>query len=183
MVQDFDPIEEVRKHPGVAAGVVFVLAGIGLATLLMSQRTGPRRYEVFRERLGERLDPRGWVDASSLKGRFSDLAHSLRASVSEGVDGLGSRASSLGELAQERVNRFSDEARGLGRHLKRKGGKDSQRQFRRYKKQARRYAEDAGDFARDHAREGGTILAVAVLAAALGAVVWENQKKGGGLFD
>lgn len=179
MVQDFDPIEEVRKHPGVAAGVVFVLAGIGLATLLMNQRTGPRRYEMLRER----LDPRGWVDTSSLKDRFSDLAHSVRASVTDSVDGLGNRASSLGEMAQDRVSRLGDDARGLGRHLKGRGGKDGQRQFRRYKKQARRYAEDAGDFARDHAREGGAVLAVAILAAALGAVVLENQKKGGGLFD
>lgn len=175
MAQEFDPIEEVRKHPGVAAGVVFVLAGIGLATLLMNQRTGPRRYEVFKER----LDPRGWVDTTSLKGRFSDLADSLR----DGVDGLGNRASSLGEKAQDRVSRLTDEALGLGRSLKKKGGKDAHRKLRRFKKQARRYTEDAGDYARDHAREGSAILAVAVLAAAVGAVVWESQKKGGGLFD
>lgn len=172
MAREFDPIEEVRKHPGVAAGVVFVLAGIGLATLLMNQRTGPRRYELVKES----LDPRGWVDTASLRDRFSDLAHSVR----DSVDDLGSRASSLGERAQERVSRFSDDALGLGRELKKKGNK---RHLHRYKKKARRYAEDAGDFAKDHAREGGAVVAVALLAAAVGAVVWESQKKGGGLFD
>lgn len=175
MAHDFDPIEEVRKHPGVAAGVVFVLAGIGLATLLMNQRTGPRRYEVIKER----LDPRGWVDTGALRDRFSDLAHSVRDSVDE----FGSRASSLSEKAQGRVSRFSDEALGFGRQLKKKGAKSTKRNLHRYKKQARRYAEDAGDFARDHAREGGAIVGVALLAAAIGAVVWESQKKGGGLFD
>ena len=175
MAQEFDPIDEVRKHPGVAAGVVFVLAGIGLATLLMNQRTGPRRYEVIRER----LDPRGWVDTDALRDRFSDQASSVR----DSVDDLGSRASSLGEKAQDRVSRLSDDALGFGRHLKKKGGKDAKRRLHRYKKQARRYAEDAGDFAKDHAREGGAVVAVALLAAALGAVVLESQKKGGGLFD
>jgi hypothetical protein len=170
MAQEFDPIEEVRKHPGMAAGVVFVLAGIGLATLLMNQRTGPRRYELIKER----LDPRGWVDPDGLKGRFSDLAHSVR----DRVDGLGNRASSLGERAQGRVNRLTEDAMGLGRGF----GKKSSR-MHGYKKQARRYAEDAGDFARDHAREGGAILAVAFVAAALGAIALENQKKGGGLFE
>lgn len=175
MAQEFDPIEEVRKHPGMAAGVVFVLAGIGLATLLMNQRTGPRRYELIKER----LDPRGWVDPDGLKGRFSDLAHSVR----DRVDGLGNRASSLGERAQGRVNRLTEDAMGLGRGFGKKSSHERRRRMHGYKKQARRYAEDAGDFARDHAREGGAFLAVAFVAAALGAIALENQKKGGGLFE
>lgn len=49
MVRSFSTLAEIRKHPGVAAGVVAVLAGIGLATLLLSQRSGPTRYERWRE--------------------------------------------------------------------------------------------------------------------------------------
>lgn len=40
MVRQFNAVDEVRKHPGVAAGVVAVLAGIGLAALLLNQRSG-----------------------------------------------------------------------------------------------------------------------------------------------
>jgi short-subunit dehydrogenase len=49
MVRNFSALAEIRKHPGVTAGVVAVLAGIGLATLLLNQRSGPTRYERLRE--------------------------------------------------------------------------------------------------------------------------------------
>ncbi len=174
MAQEFDPIEEVRKHPGVAAGVVFVLAGIGLATLLLNQRTGPRRYELLRER----FDPRGWVDTGSMRARVGDLARGVR----DNVDELGQRASELGETVHHRAGRFGGRFRqGFGHGHK--GGRHRHRKVHRYQKQARRYAEDAGDFAMDHAREGGAILAVAAIAAAIGAVAWESHKKGGGLLD
>ena len=52
--------------------------------------------------------------------------------------------------------------------------------MKRYAKQARRYAEDAGDFARDHAKEGGALLAVATIAAAIGAAALESRRKGDG---
>ena len=39
-----------------------------------------------------------------------------------------------------------------------------------------RYADDAGAYARDHAREGGAILAVATIAAAIGAAVLESRR-------
>lgn len=87
MVRNFSALAEIRKHPGVAAGVVAVLAGIGLATLLLNQRSGPTRYERIREsvrpsrlwsrlRAGERLrDVRdqaqdGWDRVGELSERL-----------------------------------------------------------------------------------------------------------------
>ena len=84
MVRQFNAVDEVRKHPGITAGVVAVLAGIGLAALLLNQRSGPTRYE----RLRERVDPRGWFDAEALRHRFDDIARGVR----HGADGLGHRA-------------------------------------------------------------------------------------------
>ena len=65
MDREFNVVDEVRKHPGITAGVVAVLAGVGLATILLSQRTGPTRYE----RIKTSIDPRGWfgnVDFATL---------------------------------------------------------------------------------------------------------------------
>ncbi|HEV7228450.1 SDR family oxidoreductase [Brevundimonas sp.] len=88
MVRNFSALAEIRKHPGVAAGVVAVLAGVGLATLLLNQRSGPTRYERIREsvnparlwsrlRAGERLrDVRdhaegGWDRVSGFADRLA----------------------------------------------------------------------------------------------------------------
>jgi short-subunit dehydrogenase len=87
MVRNFSALAEIRKHPGVAAGVVAILAGVGLATLLLNQRSGPTRYERICEsvrpsrlwsrlRAGERLrDVRdhaqdGWDRVGALSERF-----------------------------------------------------------------------------------------------------------------
>ena len=51
MDREFNVVDEVRKHPGITAGVVAVLAGVGLATILLSQRTGPTRYERIKTRI------------------------------------------------------------------------------------------------------------------------------------
>ena len=59
-------------------------------------------------------------------------------------------------------------------------GKKTRKPMKRYARQARRYAEDAGDFARDHAREGGALLAVATIAAAIGAAALESRRKSQG---
>lgn len=87
MVRNFSALAEVRKHPGITAGVVAILAGVGLATLLLNQRSGPTRYERIREsvrpsrlwsrlRAGDRLrDVRdhaqdGWDRMGELSERF-----------------------------------------------------------------------------------------------------------------
>jgi ElaB/YqjD/DUF883 family membrane-anchored ribosome-binding protein len=171
MDREFNVVDEVRKHPGITAGVVAVLAGVGLATILLSQRTGPTRYE----RIKTRIDPRGWFDAEALRHRFDDIARGVR----DGADDLTHRAADLGGYAQDRAGRFGAEARDRADDWYRRTKKKSRRPMRRYTKQARRYVEDAGDFARDHAKEGGALLAVATIAAAIGAAALESRRRAG----
>lgn len=170
MDHEFNVVDEVRKHPGIVAGVVAVLAGVGLATMLLNQRTGPTRYE----RIKTRIDPRGWFDAEALRHRFDDIARGVR----DSADDLGQRAADFGDHAGERVGRFSEDARDRADAWYRRAKKKSRRPMRRYTKQARRYAEDAGDFARDHAKEGGALLAVATIAALIGAAALESRRRG-----
>jgi len=157
MVRQFSALAEVRKHPGIASGVVAILAGIGIAALLLNQRSGPTRYE----RLRGRIDPRGWVDTGALRGRFDDIAETVRHSLSE----AGERASDLGEDARHRGERFVHDARHSSRKALKKHGK-----------KAKRYAHDAGAYARDHAKEGGALLAVATIAAAIGAAALDIRR-------
>ena len=173
MDRDFNVVDEVRKHPGIVTGVVAVLAGVGLAAILLNQRSGPTRYE----RIKERMDPRGWFDAEALRHRFDDIARGVRDGADDLGQQLGQRAAEFGDHTGERVGRFSDEARDRADEWYRRAKKKSRRPMRRYTKQARRYAEDAGDFARDHAKEGGALLAVATVAAIIGAVALENRNR------
>lgn len=158
MVRQFSALAEVRKHPGITAGAIAVLAGIGLATLLLNQRSGPTRYE----RIRERLDPRGWIDTDALRHRFDDFARGVRSGFDEAAD----RASDFGDDTRDRAEGWFRDAR-----------KSTPKTLRRYRKQARRYAEDAGDFARDHAKEGGALLAVATIAAVVAAAAMESRRE------
>lgn len=157
MVRQFSALAEVRKHPGIAAGAVAILAGVGLATLLLNQRTGPTRYETLRGR----LNPRGWVDTDGLRGRFEDLAETVRHSLSE---------------AGERAHDFTDDARDRGSRWWKKTEKSSRKALKKHGKAARRYAEDAGDYAKTHAKEGGALLALATIAAAVGAAALDARR-------
>jgi short-subunit dehydrogenase len=157
MVRQFSALAEIRKHPGVAAGVVAVLAGVGLATLLLNQRTGPTRLENLRDR----LNPRHWVDPRALRDRWDDLAESVR----HGLADAGERASDLSEDARHRSQRFFHDARHSSRKALKKHGK-----------RARLYAQEAGDYARGHAREGGALLALATIAAAVGAAALDARR-------
>lgn len=157
MVRQFSALAEVRKHPGVASGVLAVLAGVGIAALLLNQRSGPTRYE----RIRGRIDPRGWIDTDALRDRFGGLADTVRHSLSE----AGERASDLGEDARHRGEKLIHGAR----HSSRKA-------MKKHSKTARRYAHDAGDYARDHAKEGGALLAVATIAAAIGAAALDVRR-------
>ena len=157
MVRQFSALAEVRKHPGVTSGVLAVLAGVGIAALLLSQRSGPTRYE----RLRGRIDPRGWIDTAALRDRFGDLTETVRHSLSE----AGERASDLGEDARHRGERLVHGARHSSRKALKKHGKT-----------ARRYAHDAGDYAREHAKEGGALLALATIAAAIGAAALDVRR-------
>lgn len=157
MVRQFSALAEVRKHPGITSGVVAILAGIGIAALLLNQRSGPTRFE----RLRGRIDPRGWVDTGGLRGRFDELAETVRHGLSE----AGERASDLGEDARHRGERFVHGARHSSRKALKKHGKT-----------AKRYAHDAGAYARDHAKEGGALLALATVAAAIGAAALDVRR-------
>ena len=157
MVRQFSALAEIRKHPGIAGGVVAVLAGIGLATLLLNQRSGPTRFETLRGR----FDPRGWVDTNGLRHRFDDLAETVR----NGLEEAGDRATEFGDDARDRSGRWF-------RNTK----KSSRKALKIHGKTARRYARDAGDYARDHAREGGALLAIATIAAAVGAAALESRR-------
>jgi short-subunit dehydrogenase/ElaB/YqjD/DUF883 family membrane-anchored ribosome-binding protein len=157
MVRQFSALAEVRKHPGVAAGVVAVLAGVGLATLLLNQRTGPTRLESLRGR----MNPRDWIDTETLRGRFDDLAETVR----HGLTDAGDRAHDLTDDARHRSQRWFKDTR-----------KTSRKALKKHGKTARRYAGQAGDYARDHAREGGAILALATIAAAVGAAALDARR-------
>ena len=157
MVRQFSALAEIRKHPGITGGVIAILAGVGLAALLLGQRTGPTRMQALRGR----MDPRGWVPTGDLRDRFSDLTESVRQGLSE----AGDRASDFGDDARHRSQRFVQDARHSSRRVLRKRGK-----------QAQRYAAEAGDYARSHAREGGALLAVATIAAAIGAAALDARR-------
>lgn len=157
MVRQFSALAEVRKHPGIAAGVVAILAGVGLATLILNQRTGPTRFETLRGR----INPRGWVDAQGLRTRFEDLTETVRRGVSE----AGERAADFGEDAGRKSRRFFDDTRHTSRRALKKHGK-----------RARHYASEAGTYARDHAKEGGAILALVTIAAAVGAAALDARR-------
>ena len=157
MVRQFSALAEVRKHPGIAGGVVAILAGVGLAAILLNQRSGPTRYE----RIRGRLDPRGWVDADSLRDRFGDLSETVR----HGLNDAGERASEFGEDVRHRGERILHSARHSSRKV-----------LKKQSKAARRYAHDAGAYAREHAREGGAILALATIAAAIGAAALDARR-------
>ncbi len=157
MVRQFSALAEVRKHPGIAAGVVAILAGVGLATLLLNQRTGPTRLEALRGR----FNPRDWVDAAGLRTRIDDLAESVRRGVGE----VGDRAHEFGDEAAHRSRRFLDDTR-----------RGSRKAMKKHGRRARRYAAEAGEYARDHAKEGGAILALATIAAAVGAAALDARR-------
>ena len=157
MVRQFSALAEVRKHPGMTGSVIAILAGIGIAALLLNQRSGPTRYE----RLRGRIDPRGWIDTEALRDRFGGLAETVRHSLSE----AGERASDLGDDARHRGEQILHGARHSSRKALKKHGKT-----------ARRYAHDAGEYARDHAKQGGALLALATIAAAIGAAALDVRR-------
>ncbi|MDP1528609.1 MAG: SDR family oxidoreductase [Rhodoferax sp.] len=157
MVRQFSALAEIRKHPGITGAVIAVLAGVGLATLLLNQRSGPTRYE----RIRGRIDPRTWIDTDGLRGRFDELAETVRHGLTE----AGERASDLGEDARHRGGKFFHSARHSSRKALKKHGKT-----------AKRYAHDAGTYAQDHAKEGGALLALVTIAAAVGAAAMDMRR-------
>lgn len=158
MIRQFSALAEVRKHPGIASGVVAVLAAVGVATLLLNQRTGPTRYETLRRR----VDPRGWVDTDALRDRLDTVTRELR----HRLDDVRHEAEDLGHKGASRAGQWFGKAR-----------QSSERSLRGSGRVARRYAHSAGDYARDHAREGGALLAIATIAAVIAGAALETRRE------
>jgi short-subunit dehydrogenase len=169
MVRNFSVIAEARKHPGITAGSVALVAVAAIATVLLTQRSGPMRYE----RIRERLDPRGWLDAEALRHRFEDISRGLR----DGVEDLGDRASDLRDDTQHQARRwFKRSKKAVSPRQRDHYAREARRYADEAGQSARRYAGQAGQYAKDHAREGGALLAVATIAAAIGAAALETRR-------
>lgn len=158
MVRQFSVLAEVRKHPGITSGAVALVALAAVATVLLTQRDGPTRYE----RIRSRLNPRGWIDTGALRHRFEEFADALRQSAED----AGDRAEDVGGRARDGLDGLIDRARGLVE------SRETKRRIHR----ARTYAGDMGRYAKDHAREGGALLAVATIAAAIGAAALDARR-------
>ncbi len=157
MVRNFSALAEIRKHPGVSAGTVAtLLLGAALA-LYLNQRSGPTRYQ----RIRRRIDPRGWIDTEALGGRFHDAVDAFR----HGAQDLGERAGEYAEDVRDNAETWYRQAR-----------KSSKKGLKKHGRTARRYADESAAYARDHAREGGAMLAVATLAAVIGAAVLDSRR-------
>ncbi len=156
MIRDIDPIEEIRLVLGAAA-VVY-----------LTQRTGPTRYQ----RIKTRIDPRGWVDTAELRDRFHDAVDAFRHRAEE----VGEQAGDFSREARHRAADVAYDARDRADEWFRAARKGSKKAAKKHGKTVRRYADDAGSYARDHAREGGALLAVATIAAAVGAAVLESRR-------
>lgn len=179
MVRNFSALAEVRKHPGVTAGSLALIVIGAAAAVYLSQRSGPTRYQ----RIKTRIDPRGWVDTDALRHRFEDAVDAFR----HGAEDFGDRAGEFSRDAYSRAGEFSRDARHRAADLAddardRAGGwfrsarKDAKKAAKKHGKTARHYADEAVDYARDHPREGGALLAVATLAAVIGAAVLESRR-------
>jgi short-subunit dehydrogenase len=169
MVRQFSALAEVRKHPGISAGALALVATAALATLLLTQRTGPRRFDQIRER----INPRGWLDAEALRHRFDDISRGL----TERAEEISDRAGDIGDDARHHAKKFVKRGqRAVSEKQRRKYAREARRYAEETGRSARRYADDAGRYAKDHAREGGALLAVATIAAAIGAAALESQR-------
>ncbi len=169
MVRQFSALAEARKHPGITAGGVAVIALAVAATVLLTQRSGPMRYQ----RIREHLDPRGWIDAEALRHRFDDIARGL----SDRADDLGHRAEEARDDAAHSASRwFKRGKKAVSPRKRARYARDARKYAGGATQSARRYAGQAGQYAKDHAREGGALLAVATIAAAIGAAALESRR-------
>ena len=168
MVRNFSALAEVRKHPGVTAGSLALIVIGAAAAVYLSQRSGPTRYQ----RIKTRIDPRGWVDTDALRHRFEDAVDAFR----HGAEDFGGRASEFSRDARDRAYDAVDDVRDRADGWFRSARKDARKAAKKHGKTARNYADEAVDYARDHQREGGALLAVATLAAVIGAAVLESRR-------
>lgn len=169
-----DVIAGARKHPGLTAGTIALVAGAAVVTILLMQRTGPRRYDWIRER----MDPRTWVDAETMRHRFETISRGL----SESAEELGHRAGILSDDTRHGARKlFRRGKRAMSPSARRRYAEQAQDYASQAQRSARNYAGEAGQFAKDHAREGSALLALAALAAVVGAVALESRRQDNGV--
>ena len=109
-----------------------------------------------------RVDPRRWVDGESLRGRFDDFAENP---CDTACTTRATAPRNSPREARDGADRWWKDTRRSSRKTLKKHGKT-----------ARRYASDAGGYAREHAREGGALLALATVAAAVGAAALDARR-------
>jgi NAD(P)-dependent dehydrogenase (short-subunit alcohol dehydrogenase family) len=169
MVRQFSVLAEARKHPGITAGSFALVATAALATLLLTRRSGPSRHDPMHGR----LDPRGWLDTEALRHRLDGLSRGLN----ERAGDLGEAFGDLGDDARHQAKKILKRGRRVvSDKQRRKYARDARRYAEETGRSARRYADDAGQYAKEHAVEGGALLAVATIAAAIGAAALESQR-------
>ncbi|MFN3353622.1 MAG: SDR family oxidoreductase [Brevundimonas sp.] len=159
MVRQFSVLAEARKHPGATVGGLAALVALGALAVLLSQRQGPTRYERWKAG----LDPRGWASAwrrgfDTALEELQDGAHEARHQAQRIGRRAGRKGRRFARAAEARLPRDEVE---VGLHAVRSG------------------AGRAGRYARDHAREGGAVLALATIAAAVAAAALDSRNPEG----
>lgn len=143
-------LAQARMHPGITAGTL-VGAGVALALIIMlSQRSGPTRLE----RIGRRMDPRRW--------HLPHLSLPSMPSIDwPAIDWAGQT---------ERLRRHLPDLGAVSALSRRGSGPRAWLERTREAmpvEQMRDQARKAGRFARDHASEGATLVALASLLGVL----------------
>lgn len=128
MVRQFSALAQARMHPRATIGGLALLVGLVAAGVLLAQRSGPSRYERFRER----INPRRWVEASGVR------------------DWSGRARERASDLYRQAAEAFPAEEIGQG-------------------------ARRTGRYAREHAKEGGALIALATIAAAVVAAAQSDR--------
>ena len=142
-------------HPGITGGGLALIALAGVAAVLLTQRSGPTRYE----RLRARVDPRNWRRQPSMTDRLGRWTDRVR---DDAEDWSGRAAKDARRWFDRAADAFPSEEIEAG--------------ARKTGRMARDGAVRTGRFAKDHAREGGALLALATIAAAVGAAALEHHR-------
>lgn len=155
MVRQSSLLAQARMHPGITGGGLALILLAGAAAVLLSQRSGPTRYE----RIRARVDPRNWRRPHGVTDRLGRWSERLRGDAED----WGGRAA-------------RDARRWFDRAAESFPAEEIEAQARRTGRMARDGAARTGRFAKNHAREGGALLALATIAAAVGAAALESRR-------
>lgn len=155
MVRQSSLLAQARMHPGITGGGLALIILAGVAAVLLNQRSGPTRYE----RIRSRVNPRNWRRRRGPAERLGRWSERVRDEAGDWADDATRGARRWLHDAAEAFPADEIEAR-----------------TRRAGRLARDGAVRTGRFAKDHAREGGALLALTVIAAAVAAAAMEHQR-------